>query len=183
MRTNANTPKTCRRLARRRWLGFVRNRRGTTAVEFAFLSIPFILLVGGILEIGLIAMSSASLKNGVREAARLGRVGTAACMSQGEMQTLICSNSPVLRECESRLAINRKRIDGWGGDSATQVGGDDFDNVSGGDIIVASAKYEWKILAPFISEMVGDTNGNFTFQQSFAYQAEPFGQSDCGNSS
>ncbi|MCI4660840.1 MAG: pilus assembly protein [Neomegalonema sp.] len=158
---------------------FLRARRGTTAVEFALLSIPFFMLLGSIIEVGLLSLNSAALKNGVREAARAGRVGTAACMDAEEMREMICTSAKLLADCENRLSVNQKRIEGWGGDAGSQVGANDNDTVNGGDIIVARAVYEWKVISPFMGEIMGASEGVFEFAQSFAYQAEPYGASNC----
>ena len=58
------------------------NEDGVTSIEFALLSIPYFLIITGIIEIGMISMSSSTLQTGVREAGRMTRVGLGGCMTK-----------------------------------------------------------------------------------------------------
>lgn len=61
---------------RRRLATFGRDRRGASAVEFAFVALPFLALIGGILELGVGAWAQAMLQEGVVEAGRQIYTGT-----------------------------------------------------------------------------------------------------------
>jgi len=56
-----------------------RDDRGATAVEFALVSVPFFILVFGIIAFGVIFAQDLALGNGAREAARYSVVGSRTC--------------------------------------------------------------------------------------------------------
>jgi Flp pilus assembly protein TadG len=62
---------------------FARDRKGATAVEFAFVAAPFFLLVFAILEIALIFFASAIIEEAVADAARDIRTGELQSSGQG----------------------------------------------------------------------------------------------------
>lgn len=164
---------------------FSRSRRGSTAVEFALVAFPFFLLIMSILELGLIALSSATVKNGVREAARESRVGSAQCLSRAEVTAAICNASSFAPSCESRLSIRQIVFPtGWQSNIDEQTtafgGANDYQVAQGGDVVVVQARYDWSIVSPIVSPFLGDGEGKFPFRQSFAYQAEGFASQSCG---
>lgn len=59
---------TFRTLWRRK--NFLADRRGTTAIEFAMISVPFLGLIGGIFETGLVYFRSAQLQTATETASR-----------------------------------------------------------------------------------------------------------------
>lgn len=47
-------------------------------------------------------------------------------------------------------------------------------------MVVVQARYRWSVISPIVTPFLADDNGDFTFQQSFAFQAEAFDTPDCG---
>jgi Flp pilus assembly pilin Flp len=72
---------------------FLRDQEGVTAIEFAFVGPPFLLLLAAIFELGLTLTTQSLLDGAVRDAARLIRTGQV--QSQGSpitvFQNLLCS--------------------------------------------------------------------------------------------
>lgn len=171
---------------RSRSRAFSRSRKGAAAVEFTLVAFPFFLLIMSIIEFGLIGLSSATVKNGVREAARMSRVGSAQCMSREEMTTAICENSTFAPNCEANMDVRQIVFStGWQAniDEQTATFDDattnDFQVARGGDVVVVQAVYSWEIVSPIVSPFLGDREGNFPFRQSFAFQAEGFAAQAC----
>jgi len=74
------TGQAARRLMRGR---LACDERGTTAVEFALLGLPFFMIIGAIMETSLVFLSSQVLESAVQDTSRLIRTG----QSQGTIQT------------------------------------------------------------------------------------------------
>src|SRR5580704_10415664 len=89
---------------------FARGRRGAAAVEFAMVSIPFLALTFGIIEIGLIYFMAVALENATDMAAReirTGQLQQAGGATAASFKTLVCSNLSWLGgSCASNLNVN-----------------------------------------------------------------------------
>ena len=165
---------------------FVKSRRGSAAVEFALVAFPFFLLIMSIIEIGIIGVSSQSLKNGVRDTARLALVGEAQCMDRSEMIETICDNSALLPQCSQRLDLRQSVFPtGWQSNFDEQISAipegasEEFQRPQGGDIVVVLAGYRWDLMSPILEPVLGDEEGDFRFRQSFAFQTEAFQVRTC----
>lgn len=160
--------------------GYSTEREGVTSIEFALLSIPYFLIITAIIEIGMIALSSATMQTGVREAGRLTRVGLGGCLSANGYRQVICENSVFLPECTGRLKLKRETFStGWENAGSDQANDDIYQNVNGGDVVLMTAIYDWEVLSPMISPFVGDGAGTFEFTQSFAFQTEGWETERC----
>jgi len=83
------------------WRRLRRDRRGSLAVEFAFVGPPFLLLLLAIIELGLTLLTQTVLDGATRDAARLIRTGqvqtgTTTAAQLGTFQTLLCSDMSML---------------------------------------------------------------------------------------
>ncbi len=88
---------------------FARARRGATAVEFALISIPLLLLMFGILELGLILLVTATLDTATDFAARNVRTGEFQQNTSGtkqEFKELVCRNMSWLKDdCVDNMLV------------------------------------------------------------------------------
>ncbi|MEL6316663.1 MAG: TadE/TadG family type IV pilus assembly protein [Pseudomonadota bacterium] len=159
------------------------DRRGTVTIEFMLALTPFLLLLLGIIEVGMVAFSSATLRNGTYDAARIVRTNSGGCVSQDEIETLICQNTVFAPNCTERLEATRRVMNGaWGSSSGELLGteGDpDDDQVDGGDVVVVTAVYRWRAVSPLISAFIGNEDGELLMNQRFVFQTEPFGATTC----
>ena len=69
---------------------FRTDKDGATAIEFAFLAIPFFMLLFAILELAIIFFISSTLSHAVGEAGRLIRVGNFQSCGQAAFKTEVC---------------------------------------------------------------------------------------------
>src|SRR5580704_17162023 len=88
----------------------LRNQEGITAIEFAFVGPPFLLLLAAIFEVGLTLTTQSLLDGAARDAARLIRTGQA--QSQGSpitaFQSLLCSEVSSLisaSDCATKIVF------------------------------------------------------------------------------
>ncbi|MBN9668857.1 pilus assembly protein [Labrenzia aggregata] len=74
----------------------LKDERGVTAIEFAFVALPFFILCIGIIEVGLAHLVNRMLDNAVITAARTIKTGQAAegSTSKAEFEQLICDSMP-----------------------------------------------------------------------------------------
>ncbi len=170
------------RAARRRARALRRDRGGAVTVEFMLALTPFLILLLGIIEIGLLAFSGATLRNGTYEAARITRTNSQGCLTQAQIEAIICDNALFAPACDSRLEATRRVLaNGWGSDADDLTGGApvDDDSAAGGDVVLVTATYEWQTISPLISSIIGDENGEISLTQRFVFQNEPFAGTSC----
>jgi Flp pilus assembly pilin Flp len=80
---------------------------GATAVEFAIVSLPFLALIFGILELALIFFTSSVLSQSISDTSRMVRIGSfQGCGEAAEFKALICDNMRNLMNCEENLRID-----------------------------------------------------------------------------
>lgn len=166
-----------------RWLRWrkrrVKGRKGAVTVEFALAIVPFLIMVLGIVEVGLVSYSSATLRNGVFETARVIRTNSQGCKTNAQIKEMICRNTLFAPGCETNLEVSRNVLDeGWGSDTISGGGSGD-ETASGGDVVVVEATYTWRNLSPLLKGIVGDDEGKLRFAQRFVFQTEPFGPVTC----
>lgn len=87
------------------------DRRGSVAVEFGFVSIPFFLLLFAIIEVALQFFVTQILDTATSSSARLIRTGEAykAGMTQDEFKAKICEKMLNLVDCSSYLYVDVRK--------------------------------------------------------------------------
>src|SRR5215510_10662251 len=90
-------PVSARRLVRR----FRRNNRGSAAVEFSLIAVPFFALFFAIMETGVVFFASQVLENGVQDSARLIYTNqmTNTNTTLAQFKTDLCPRIQVLMSC------------------------------------------------------------------------------------
>jgi Flp pilus assembly protein TadG len=171
-----------RGLLRRFRSGFLRrivkSESGVAAIEFAMVGGPFFLLVGGIIEIGVMNFTEYSIQAAVQQAARTLRTGQAQNLAQSDVQfkSKVCELAGIVVNCNNltvyvRAATNGPaytfanlranlpsfvdvgpKADGTPSPASFKCGGP---SVPVGVI----ATYEWKIVFPFLSSLANVHGG------------------------
>lgn len=138
----------------RRTCGFAHNERGTTAVEFGLLAVPFFALVGAILETALIFLAGQVLDSAVNDSSRLIRTGQAHnnTFSMSEYKSAICDELFGLFDCSqlrvkvtelgtfTAAAPSENIVDEDTGDWEIS---ESYDAGGGSSIILVEAYYKW----------------------------------------
>ena len=97
-----------RKLLTRRIRRYFKNKKGTVAIEFAILAIPFFMLIFAILELAVVFFIHSTLNHAINEAARQMRIGSfQACGgTQQDFKDLVCDNMVGLGDCDKRLRLD-----------------------------------------------------------------------------
>ncbi len=158
-------PKAGRQPLRR----LCRCRRGSTAVEFALIAVPFLALLLAICETGLVFLAQEELQTATSQAARLIMTGQAQKQGIGasQFQQDVCANVAAMLTCAG-IYVNVQKFSSFQGitplnplqngsiSSSTmnfQVGGP-------GDIILVQTFYAWPVLPGLLGLNLSNMNGN-----------------------
>jgi Flp pilus assembly protein TadG len=86
---------------------FRKDENGATAVEFAFVALPFFALLFGIMELAIVFFVNSALVNATSEASRYIRVGNfQACGGADEFKAIVCENMKGLGNCWKNVRID-----------------------------------------------------------------------------
>lgn len=182
--------KTIGRLFSRHMKRFAKAESGVVAVEFAIVALPFITLLGVILETGIVLFVEYTLQASVQEAARLVRTGQAqaGAYSPSDFKAKVCKTADLLIDCSGKVSIYMASNTSF---AALKAALPSFLNVGlkvdgtanatsyscGGPLQTTAvvATYDWKLLMPGMTYM-GNFNGDTVRRiVGFAmFQNEPF---------
>jgi Flp pilus assembly protein TadG len=164
---------------------FLGDHSGASALEFALVAFPFILLLLAVLEVGIVYFANFELDNAVSQGARLIRTGQAQAGSfdAGAFKTQVCNhlNAPI--SC-ANLMLDVRHFTNFSGIDLTNpldANGNlktsfTYDPGVGGDVVVVRAFYEWSITAKF-PQAIGLSNmgnGDRLLVSTAAFRNEPF---------
>jgi Flp pilus assembly protein TadG len=168
---------------------FARARRGSTAVEFAIIALPFLVLLFGIVELGMVFLVSTTLQNATDAAARQIRTGefqTAGANTKTDFKTLVCNNMTWLSApCAGKLSIDVQTFDTFSSLSATgptnaatfNPNTTCFTTGQPGDIVLVRAYYEWTIFTPLLNASLvnmGSGSGKRLINAATSFRNEPW---------
>ena len=165
----------------------LRAREGSTAVEFAFIALPFFMLLFAILEVGLILVLDAVVETAVTDTGRLVRTGQAQmqAVTKEEMLKKFCSRMSVFAsDCPSRAFMDVRRVNGFNNpldrndpmySGAFEPGKTLFEAGTAGDRIMVRIWYRHPVVTPFLAQALSKSeNGDILLTTTMAFQNEPF---------
>lgn len=175
--------------AHRRLEEVSKDEAGFTAVEFAMVAIPFLMLLFGIMIVGLFYFTTFSLENAVEEAARLIRTGQVqeSGMTAADFKKEVCDRAPPFVDCVGKMRVNVQNYTGFGTivtPSCVDTGGDlvapegtSFNAGGSGDVVLVTVCYEWELAGqlPFLKLGTMD-NGSALIQASTTFRTEPYAE-------
>jgi Flp pilus assembly protein TadG len=173
---------------RRPFRRFGAARRGSAAIEFTLVVVPFFLLTFGLAEVALIGFAQTSLNFAVTESARQIRTGQAQMggVSADEMEGQICEelNSFLVMACDGNLFLDVDRFDSFTNvgnqaapiqDGEFQPGGFGYTPGNASDIVVVRAYYRWKVLTPMFEPVFANvSNGERILVSTMMFRNEPY---------
>jgi Flp pilus assembly protein TadG len=181
---NPKTASPLARLARR----FARARDGAAAVEMALVATPFLMLVFGVMEMGMIFLVSSSLENATAMAARTIRTGqmqSGGAATASAFKTAICAKFGWMQaDCTSNLYVDVRTFSSFSSVTAPQPVTNGVFNANaltftpGGpqDIVVVRAYYQWPLMTPLMNQALQQVNGGKALITSTAtFRNEPYG--------
>jgi hypothetical protein len=189
-RKSADTPSAPRRTFGR----FIRDVRGSAALEFGFIAPPFFMILFSMFEVGLTFTADAVLQNAVNETARMIRTGQVQSggVSQIMFRQLVCDNINVLLNCDERLQIDVRKFTAFNAASFTNpldANGNfrtDYKYEPGVpcDVILVRAFYRWDPVTPGLGDFMSNMGGGGRLLQgTAAIRNEPYqvGGPICGS--
>ena len=175
---------------RRRRLGaFWRADSGATAIEFAFISVPFTLMLFGILELAMLFLTSSVLEGASEAAARRIRTGEfqqGGASARANFQTLVCQGMLWLQPtCAADLSIDVQTFSSFGAlANAAPINPNGFNPAATcfspgnpADIVLVRTYYRWKLFTPLLNtalENMGAGSGMRLLNTATAFRNEPY---------
>ena len=161
------------------------DREGVTAIEFAFVAIPFFTLAFGIIEIGLAHFAARLVDNAVVEASRLIRTGQAQTgnLSASGFKTAVCDALPGFMCDEARIVVDINSIDDFADASSLDDLYDDEGNLRddtaydiGGssEIVVVNVIYRWPMATALLSFDKTDDGYERHLTSTMVFRNEPY---------
>jgi Flp pilus assembly protein TadG len=173
--------------ARRRLASWCRDQDGFTAVEFAMVAVPFLMLLFGIIGVGLFFFTTFALENAVEQSARLIRTGQVqeSGMTAAQFKQEVCSRAPAYVDCSGKLRVNVQSFADFGniqtpncvdnGGNLVPPAGTAYSPGGSGEVVLVTVCYEWELTGniPFLS--VGNmANGSALIQAATTFRTEPY---------
>lgn len=196
MKQSGDQPKIVVGARRRRGLRalgeFRSDESGSSALEFALVAIPLIILLLGILQVGIIYLGNLTLENATSQGARLIRTGQAQTQSfdATAFKQEVCEHLPPFLAC-SKLEVDVRHFTNFGGVQLTKPldgNGSMQSNFSyepgiAGDVVVVRAFYPWGLTAGFPSFLrMSNMADNYRLLiATVAFRNEPFKNAITGN--
>jgi Flp pilus assembly protein TadG len=167
-----------------------RDSAGTSAIEFAIVAAPFLVLIFMMLQVGLIYLANGALENAVAQGARLIRTGEAQAQSfdAGRFKTEVCKYLTAPLTC-SRLNLDVRTFSSFGAADLTNPldGGGNLKSAFsyqpgvGSQVVIVRAFYDWDLPTKFPKAISGIQvslsnlkNGNLLLIATQAFRNEPF---------
>ncbi len=160
-------------------------RRASTAIEFSLLSIPYVFLTVGIIELSIMYAAASMLEGATGSAARLIRTGqvqqSTSIEPQDMFQNALCGYAQALINCENVqtevITLNsfsdadnlNPRFDENGSfvSSGFNAGGVN-------DRVLIRTVYTFDMLTPLVGPLLTGGRGSRTFISSIVLQTEPY---------
>ncbi|HJV43637.1 TadE/TadG family type IV pilus assembly protein [Caulobacter sp.] len=159
---------------------FARAERGATAVEFAFVAIPFLMLVFAMIELGLVFLVSLTLENAVMDVGRTIRTGELQNSggTAATFKTAVCNKmSWVGASCAGALSIDVRTFADFtssNSSAATMPDTMNFNPGGAGSIVLIRAYYAWPLITPLMQTGLQSANGKRIIYAATAFTNEPY---------
>lgn len=163
-----------------------RNTEGATAIEFAMVATPFLMMLFGIIGVGLFFFTTFSLENAVEQAARVIRTGQAQTggMTAATFKTHLCTFVPRHIDCTGKLKVNVKSY----ADSASIPDNEMADCLTAGGalnsvteyvpgnanaVVLVWVCYEYELRLPWL-QLSNMPNGSQLIKAATTFRTEPY---------
>lgn len=171
---------------------FARAKRGAVAVEFAFVAIPFLLLLFGIVELALVFTATTTLEQATESAARKVRTGefqtTTAGTKQAFRESICARMSWLSTQCSTNLYIDVRTFSSFGTVSSTPLYDPNLFTThqtcwaasQASDIVLVRSYMEWRLLTPLMNAALvnmGAGTGKRMLTAAAAFRNEPYNNS------
>ena len=180
--------ETGQRLEGGRWRGlrrFGRDASGASALEFALVAVPLVLMLLAALQVGLVYFANFTLENATAQGARLIRTGQAQTQKfdAGTFKNEVCKHLSDMLPCVGLKLDVRSFANFSGADLTDPLDSSGnlktnftYDPGQGGDVVVVRAFYAWDLpsLLPSEISLSNMNGGNRLLIATVAFRNEPF---------
>lgn len=168
---------------------FVRTERGATAVEFALVSLPILVMIFGLLELALVFMVSTTLDSATEAAARQIRTGqfqSSPVTTMAAFKGLVCARMTWLTsKCDAQLSLDVRTFRNFSDMAAVgPVNPVTFAAVQPcfspgqpGDKVLVRTYFTWDLFTPLLDaplENMGAGSGKRLLSSTTAFMNEPY---------
>jgi len=172
------------------------DERGFTAVEFAIVALPFLLLLIGLMSVSLYFFTNFTMESAVQSAARAIRTGQ---MQQGQgaytglstnadrktaFKAAMCSKAPTFLDCANRAVVLVQSSTTFGGitepvcaTNGTMVNQTTaaFDPGAASSVVLVTVCYAWQFGGKLpLFKLSNMQDGSMLMQASAAFRTEPY---------
>lgn len=158
-----------------------RDREGAAAIEFAFVAIPFLMLLFAILEIGGLLALDASLENAMVDTNRLIRTGQAqGGLTRDQFREAICDRMTIFESgCSSNLFVDVRVLPQFRNQTPPEPTATSFPqqyNIgAAGDLILVRVWYRHRMVTPLMQQAVSRFGDGYAIVSvTTAFKNEPF---------
>lgn len=170
-------------------LRFARAQRGATAVEFALVSLPLLIMIFGLIELAMVFLVGTTLDGATQAAARQIRTGEfqiSAANTKSDFKSLVCARMTWLTsKCPTDLSLDVRTFSDFNGLATTPpINTQAFDPAatcfSAGqptDIVLVRAYFQWDLFTPLLNaalENMGGGSGKRLISSTTAFRNEPY---------
>ena len=152
---------------------FIRHEDGATAIEFAFVALPFLALIFAILETALVFFAGQTLEAAAADSGRLIMTGQAydGSFDKNAFKKAVCDHIAGLFDCTNNVYVDVQTYSSFSSSSTavntSPIQNGKFDsskvqyNAGGpGDIVVVTLYYEWPIYVSLLGSNLSNLNGS-----------------------
>lgn len=163
---------------------FARAEQGATAVEFALVAIPFLMLIFAIIELGLVFLVSVTLENAVIDVGRTIRTGQVQTSggNAASFKTAVCNKMSWLgASCASALSIDVRTFADYTTSNTAAANTVmptpmSWNPGSDGSVVLVRAYYTWPLITPLLNTGLQSANGKRIIYAATAFTNEPYNQ-------
>lgn len=168
---------------------FARAERGAAAVEFALISIPFMMLLFGIMELAMVLLVATTLETATEHVSRKIRTGefqSGAATGKTDFKAKVCEAMTWLSaSCASDVFVDVRTFSDFGALAGykPQPGATFSDATTcfspgkATDIVLVRVYYRWKLFTPGLDkamENMGGGSGKRLLSSATAFRNEPY---------
>jgi Flp pilus assembly protein TadG len=168
---------------------FARTERGATAVEFALVSLPILVMIFGLLELALVFMVGTTLDSATEAAARQIRTGqfqSGQITTMAAFKTLVCQRMTWLTsKCDAQLSLDVRTFQNFSDMAAVgpvnpiTFGSTQpcFSPGQPGDKVLVRTYFTWNLFTPLLDaplENMGPGSGRRLLSSTTAFMNEPY---------
>ena len=168
---------------------FARAERGSTAVEFSLVALPFVMLIFATIELALVMLACATLDTAVEASSRKIRTGEfqeGGATTKADFKAIVCARMTWLStDCANNAYVDVRTFGNFAGLAANSPQpGATFTNSSTcftagnpTDIVLVRIYYKWRLFTPLLDgamENMGAGSGYRLLSTATAFRNEPY---------